>query len=176
VHVEVLRDEEIFTAVVRQNPFRKFLSKHTFNTFPGGINNLGECQGTGSIDPQWHWRTPHHLESLGVRIEVSHCNGGYFADARAPWAQGIGKGLGIAVSLDCWWISLHLKILRQRGLLLQGRWVDRFQQAFSPDSQGHAEGVANAQDFRIGVHFNLKTPDGATKTGWLPGAWDRTDV
>ena len=26
VHVEVLRDEEIFTTIVRQNPFREFLS------------------------------------------------------------------------------------------------------------------------------------------------------
>src|SRR5262249_53185746 len=95
VHVEVLRDEEIFTTVVRQNPFREFLSQHTFNTFPGGINNLGECQGTGSIDPQWYRRTPHHLKSPGVWIEVGYLNGGYLADARAPWAQGIGKGLGI---------------------------------------------------------------------------------
>jgi hypothetical protein len=54
VNVEVLRDEEICTSVVRQNPFREFLPQHTFNAFPGGINNLGEGQGTGSIDPQWH--------------------------------------------------------------------------------------------------------------------------
>jgi len=174
--VEVLRDEEILTIVVRQHPFREFLSKHTFHTFPGGINNLGECQGTGSIDPQWHWRTPHHLEPLGVWVEVGYLKGGYLADARVPWTQGIGKGLGIAVSLDCWGISLHLKSLRQRALLLQGRRVDRFQQSFSPDSQGHAEGIANAQDFRIGIHCKLKTPYGATKTGWLAGTWDRTDI
>src|SRR5438128_6874677 len=175
-NVEVLRDEEICTSIVRQNPFREFLSQHIFSTFPGGINHLGECQGTGSINPQWHWRTPHHLEPLRVWIEVGYLNGGYLADARAPWAQGIGKGPDIAISLHCRWISLHLKILRQRALLLQGRWVDRFQQAFAPDGQSHAEGIANAQDFRIGVHFNLKTPYGATKTGWLAGAWDRTDV
>src|SRR5262245_27981849 len=36
VDMEVLRDEEILTIVVRQNPFRQFLSKHTFTTFPGG--------------------------------------------------------------------------------------------------------------------------------------------
>lgn len=176
MHVEVLRDEEIFTTIIRQNPFREFLSKHIFRTFPGSINNLGECQGTGSLDPQWHWRTPHYLEPLRVWIEVGYLNGRYRADTRVPWAQGIGKGFGIAVSLDYRWISLHLEILGQRALLLQGRRADRFQQAFSPDGQGHAEGVANAQDFRIGVHFKLKTPYGATKTGWLAGTWDRTDV
>src|SRR5262249_45009223 len=176
VNAKVLRDEEICTIVVRQNPFCEFLSKHTFHTFPRSINHLSDGQGTGSIDPQWHWRTPHHLEPLGVWIEVGYLNGAYFTDARAPWAQGIGKGLGIAVRLHCRWISLHLKILRQRALLLQGRRVDRLQQAFSPDEQGHAEGIANTQDFRIGVHFKLKTPYGATKTGWLAGAWDRTDV
>ena len=97
--------------------------------------------------------------------------------SRIPVCRGRRyKGLGIAVGLDCRWISLHLKILRQRALLLQSRRVHRFQQSFSPDSQGHAEGIANAQDFRIGVHFKLKTSYGATKTGWLTGAWDRTDV
>ena len=54
--------------------------------------------------------------------------------------------------------------------------MDRFQQAFSPDGQRHAEGITNAQDFRIGVHFKLKTSYGATKTGWLVSSWDRTDV
>ena len=54
--------------------------------------------------------------------------------------------------------------------------MHRFQQAFSPHGQGHAEGIANAQDFRIGVHFKLKTSYGTTKTGWLAGAWDRADV
>src|SRR5215510_533473 len=174
--MEVLRDEEIFTTIVRQNPFREFLSKHIFSTFPGRINNLGDCQSTGSIDPQWHWRTPHHLEPLRIWIKVGYLNRRYRADARVPWAQGIGKGFGIAVRLDCRWISLHLKILRQRALLLQGRRVHRFQQAFSPDGQGHAEGIANAQDFRIGVHFNLKTPYGTTKTSRLAGAWDRADI
>src|SRR4029450_9401478 len=85
-------------------------------------------------------------------------------------------GLGIAVRLDCRWISLHLKILRQPVLLLEGWRVHRFQQAFAPHGQGHAEGITNAQDFRIGVHFNLKTPYGATKTCWLAGAWDRADI
>ena len=54
--------------------------------------------------------------------------------------------------------------------------MDRFQQAFSPDGQRHAEGITNAQDFRIGVHCKLKTSYGATKIGWLAGSWDRTDV
>src|SRR5262245_59729320 len=51
MNVEMLRDEEIWTTVVRQNPFREFLPKHTFYTVPGGIHNLGDSQGTGSIDP-----------------------------------------------------------------------------------------------------------------------------
>src|SRR5215475_11200349 len=117
VNMEVLRDEEILTIVVRQNPFRQFLSKHTFTTFPGGIDNLGDGQGTGSIDPQWHWRTAHHLEPLGIRIEVGHLKGREFADACGSRAQGIGKSLGVAVGLDCRWISLQLKVLRQRVLL-----------------------------------------------------------
>ena len=62
VNVEVLRDEEILTIVVRQNPFCEFLSQHTFNAFPEASTTSVSARvlaastrsGTGALRTTWN--------------------------------------------------------------------------------------------------------------------------
>ena len=60
----MLRDEEICTTIVRQNPFREFLSQHIFSTFPGSLNNLAllyKSQG------KYEQAEPLYVRALAIR-------------------------------------------------------------------------------------------------------------